>query len=81
MYSRKLAHTTRQFPAILQPNPKFSERLEGQLDTLKQHLMQKIFLHPSQKNVFCLRQHSSNNRFRKEIQGTRVDGDSLSTCS
>ena len=52
MYSRKLAHTTRQFPAILQPNPKFSERLEGQLDTLKQHLMQKIFLHPSQKNVF-----------------------------
>ena len=52
MYSRKLAHTTRQFPAILQPNPKFSERLEGQLDTLKQHLMQKNFLHPSQKNVF-----------------------------
>ena len=46
-YSRKLAHTTRQFPAILQPNPKFSERLEGQLDTLKQHLMQKFFCtHP-----------------------------------
>ena len=40
-YSRKLAHTTRQFPAILQPNPKFSERLEGQLE--KHHLMQTLF--------------------------------------
>ena len=52
MYSRKLAHTTRQFPAILQPNPKFSERLEGQLDTLKQHLMQKFFCTHPKKNVF-----------------------------